>query len=412
MKVQYLIFSIIFFLAVNDSKAQKYGCTDPVAINFDPSATDNDGSCTYDVSSVLPTTSNNLAENLKETSGLIKWNDQIWTFNDDTDTNIYSLDTINGTILYTYPLKGTKNVDWEEISQDDKYIYIGDFGNNVNGNRTDLKILRIDKKSILIDSPVIDTINYSYSNQDNFTPSGANNTDFDCESFIVSPDSIFLFTKQWVSNKTSVYALSKTPGTYIANLKTTYDVSGLITGAVYLESKKLIVLCGYSNLLQPFLYLLYDFNSSDFFSGNKRKISISLPFHQVEGIATTNGLKYYISNEYFTKPPYITILQQFHILDLSSFLSNYLDKITNIKDIERRNNFSVFPVPSSGFIFMKTDNDYLPLDYSLTNQSGQTILTGKLIGENQTINISDLSVGMYLLNIGAENSHSCKVIKR
>jgi hypothetical protein len=412
MKLLYLIFPIFSLLAINDLKAQIFGCTDPMATNFNPSATNNDGSCTYIEASIAPESSFDLSDNIKETSGLIKWHDQIWTFNDNDDINIYSLDTINGNILNTYALSNTINIDWEEISQDDDYVYIGDFGNNVNGNRTDLKILRIDKNSILVNSTLIDTINFSYSNQDDFSPSGADNTDFDCESFIVSADSIFLFTKQWVSNKTNLYAVSKTPGTYIANLKSTLNVNGMITGAVYLESKKLIVLCGYSNLLQPFIYLLYDFNGSDFFNGNKRKITVSLPFHQVEGIASTNGLKYYISNEYFTQPPFITTSQKLHILDLSSFLSNFINSITSVTDTQTRNDFSIFPVLANDFITLKTDDGLLPVNYFFTNQSGQIVLTGILTKENPIISISDLSVGVYILNIGAENKKSFKVIKR
>lgn len=85
----------------------------------------------------------------------------------------------------------------------------------------------------------------------------------------------------------------------------------------------MIVLTGYSSSLQPFLYLLYDFNETAFFSGNKRKIGLNLPFHQVEGIATTDGLKFYISNEYFNQFT-INVPQKIHTLNLSSYLQNYL----------------------------------------------------------------------------------------
>jgi hypothetical protein len=92
------------------------------------------------------------------------------------------------------------------------------------------------------------------------------------------------------------------------------DVKGLVTGAVYLESKKMVALCGYSKLLQPFVYLLYDFKGRDFFSGNKRKLAVGLPFHQVEGITSSDGVRFYISNESFKKPPYFSNAQQMHTL--------------------------------------------------------------------------------------------------
>ena len=82
--------------------------------------------------------------------------------------------------MQQFNITGVENYDWEEISSDSLFIYVGDFGNNVNGNRTDLHILRIEKNSLLINSPVIDTISFTYSDQTDFTPTGSNNTDFDC----------------------------------------------------------------------------------------------------------------------------------------------------------------------------------------------------------------------------------------
>jgi len=392
--------------------AQIAGCPDLQATNYNPSATINDGSCLYDPVSITPTASFSLSAEIKETSGLIEWDNHLWSHNDDTDINLYTLDTTNCTISQVYALNGVENMDWEEISQDDNYVYVGDFGNNASGNRKDLHILRIEKNSLLSNTPLIETIYFSYADQTDFTPAGNNNTDFDCEAFIISGDSIFLFTKQWISQKTSIYSFPKVPGTYIAKLNSTYNVGGLITGATLLPSRKLIALSGYSTALQPFIYLLYDFKSSDYFSGNKRKISVSLPFHQVEGIATTNGLKYYISNEYFSQPPYITIPQKLHILDLSNFLGDYINDLYNPVTTQSLNKDIIFPNPSSDFINLKTEKYFLPVTYRIMNQSGNMVMTGKLNSENTGINISGLSSGVYILEIEKDKIQSFKVIRK
>jgi hypothetical protein len=413
MKTVYLILIISFSLCLKNSFAQPSGCTDILATNYNSSATSNDGSCLYSAASVSPTSSFNLDSNLAETSGLIKWDNHIWTHNDDTDTHIYSLDTLNGNEIQAYQLNGVVNTDWEEISQDDNFIYVGDFGNNANGNRTDLKILKIDKNSLLASSPIIDSINFSYSNQTDFSPTGANHTDFDCEAFVVTTDSIYLFTKQWVSNKISLYSLPKTPGTYIANLKATLDVQGLITGSVLMESRHLIALCGYSNYLQPFTYLLYDYNGVDYFGGNKRKIDISLPFHQVEGIATSNGLKYFISNEYFNhSSPNVTVPQQLHILDLSSFLNNYLNPtITGVSESKPQNKVSIFPNPATHQINVELNSDIIEKEYIIWDQYGKAVLMGQLKNKNSIIEIGNLSSGIYLLSVGADLKETFKVVK-
>jgi hypothetical protein len=406
-----LLTSISLLFLCSSAFAQVPGCTDPLANNYNPTATVNDGSCTYNAAAVSPSASVNLVNTLAETSGIIKWNNQLWTHNDSDDINLYALDTLNGSIKLTQPLPGTENIDWEEISQDSGFVYVGDFGNNLNGNRTDLKILKISKSSLLSGSPSIESINFSYSNQLNFTPTGANNTDFDCEAFIVSSDSIFLFTKQWVSNKTGLYALSKQPGTHVAKYKSTYNVQGLITGAVYKETENLIALSGYSVSLQPFIYLLYDFRNHNFFTGNKRKISLSLPFHQVEGIATTEGLKYYLTNEKFFQQP-ISIVQKLHTVDLTEFLEGYLNSqvTTSIAGIGRNTNFEIYPVPAKQFVNVKTGSSFLPVSYFMTNQLGQIVLTGKLTDEISRIDISGIPAGIYIFKIKDQIRNGYKLI--
>lgn len=403
------LFLTTFFIFTQNLRAQQTGCIDKMANNYNASASVNDGSCEYDLDAITPILSFELNPAISETSGLIKWDDKIWTHNDSGgDTNLYALDTLNGNVVQTVALTGTLNSDWEEISQDADYIYVGDFGNNTAGNRTDLKILRICKNSILSQTPVIDTIYFSYSNQTVFTPSSSNNTDFDCEAFIVSTDSIFLFTKQWDSEKTSVYSLPKTPGNYVAQLKSTLNVQGLITGSVYLQSENLIALCGYTKSLKPFIYLLYDFQNTDFFSGNKRKILISLPFHQMEGITTSDGLKYYLSNERF---PQASVLQKLHVFDLSDFTSHYLFNTLSNSEIGMEASYAIHPNPANQFIAVESSSFQTNESYLLINQIGQIVLKGKLTSVNRKIDISTLESGTYFLTIDKETMQSFKVIK-
>lgn len=293
------------------------GCTDPLANNYNLAATQNDGSCTYDPVIVSPINTYTLNTKLSETSGLIFWNDNLWTHNDNGDTNLYEIHPSNGSIMSSISLDPEINKDWEEISQDEDYVYVGDFGNNVNGNRTDLKILKVTKSSILAGIPHIEIINFTFEDQIDFSPKGANNTNYDCEAFIITDDYIFLFTKEWVSNETRVYKLPKIPGTYQAELQETYNIKGLVTGAAYNNEKGIIALSGYTNFLQPFIFLLYEFTENNFFGANKRRLDIDLPFYQVEGITTDDGLNFSISNESFETTG---TTQQLHILDLKPYL--------------------------------------------------------------------------------------------
>jgi len=307
----------LFLLAC---QVQTTGCTDPLANNYNPSTSDNDGTCTYDPIAVSAIKTFELSPVLKGTSGLMIWDGNIWTHNDHGDTILYGLDPNSAEITKEYSLLGVVNTDWEEISQDDQYIYIGDFGNNGSGNRTDLHILRIEKDGLKAGNQRIDTIWFSYSNQTDLRPQRSNMTDFDCEAMILSGDSIYLFTKQWISGGSSIYSLPKYPGVHKALYKVSHNVPGLVTAASYIESKQLVVLCGYTLLLDPFFYLLTDFRGTDFFSGNKRRVGIVLPFHQIEGLATEDGKNYYISNERTQLEEFPDKAQGLHIFDLSPFL--------------------------------------------------------------------------------------------
>lgn len=318
--------TILFFLLIfSVSYSQISGCTDPLSVNYNSAATENDGSCIYKNLKVKPDYSIKLGDSIKETSGLIYFDNLLWTHNDDHDKTIYGLDSL-GKIKKRIILNQVTNHDWEEISQDSSHLYIGDFGNNFSGNRNDLQILKIKKKSFLEENPIIEAISFKYSNQTDFSAQKSNTTNFDCEAFIVSKDSIYLFTKQWKSSKTDIYVLPNQSGNYIAKFKNTIDTKGLVTGATYLEDKKIIVLCGYSKTGKTFLYLLYDFKDYNFLSGNKRKIDLKLPFHQIEGITTKDGLHYFITNESLVRKPILNIPQQIHYLDLSSVLGSYLHK--------------------------------------------------------------------------------------
>lgn len=260
-----------------------------------------------------------LNKKLNETSGLIFWNNTFWTHNDDTDTNLYALDSV-GNIVKSINIPNVKNTDWEEIQQDENHLYIGDFGNNASGNRTDLHIIKIEKLSIVNNAPKVEIITFSYKNQMDFTKKPANKTNFDCEAFVVSGDSIYLFTKEWKSKQTTLYTMPKVTGNYQIIPKSKFNSKGLITGATFVESKNIVVLCGYTKNGKPFVTVFYDFKNNDFLSGKHFKIKLKPRFQQIEAITSQDGLRFFLTSEhlkFLTK----NNLQKMHFLDLSAFIT-------------------------------------------------------------------------------------------
>ena len=88
MNIKYFIAALIILFSKPMMNAQTLGCTDPMAINYNPNATINNGSCVYADTSIAPNSSVNLDAKVTETSGLIKWNNHIWTHNDNDDLNL------------------------------------------------------------------------------------------------------------------------------------------------------------------------------------------------------------------------------------------------------------------------------------------------------------------------------------
>ena len=100
-KFRYLFFLLLLNGLQLKITAQIAGCTDPLANNYNSHATINNGSCVYNTVTVSPVVTHTLVTQLTETSGLIFWNDTIYTHNDNTDKRIYGLDSSSGSIIKT-----------------------------------------------------------------------------------------------------------------------------------------------------------------------------------------------------------------------------------------------------------------------------------------------------------------------
>ena len=242
----------------------------------------------------------NLPSKVDESSGIIYWNGKIWTHNDSKkQAALFEVNPTDGELISTLPIATLSNQDWEEVAQDEQYIYIGDFGNN-HGTRKNLKIFKVSKQEIVTTKAVqrVDTIHFTYPDQTNFEgPTHAHN--YDCEAMITAGDSLYLFTKNFKDQQSRLYSLPKTPGKYAAQLKGRFNTQGTITGASINRVDRVVGLSGYfydeGNFL-PFVWWLWDYPEQDFFSGKKQRIN--LPHHvQVEGICYDKDGQFFISSE-------------------------------------------------------------------------------------------------------------------
>lgn len=290
---------LCFFLLGNiiQLSAQE-GCTDPQAENYSPAAAENDGSCTYSETNYNPLCISIFPEEIKECSGLEFFDNQLYAINDSGDgTVVYQIDSTNARVIRRIWIGNTTNVDWEELTSDEDYLYIGDFGNNF-GTRRDLKIIKVPKNELLRDTTTSEEITFRYADQTDFTPRSRDN-DHDCEAFFAYKDRLYLFSKNWVDGKTRMYFLPKTPGDYTLTPQAEFDVNGQITAADISVDGKNILLLGYTETANIFMWLLFDYQEFMPFSGNKRRIKLGtfLSRSQTEALTFQDTTEGFIGGE-------------------------------------------------------------------------------------------------------------------
>jgi len=81
-----------------------------------------------------------------------------------------------------------------------------------------------------------------------------------------------------------------------------------------------------------------------------------------------------------------------------------------IGDQIQNNSISIFPNPAQNVINVMADNKFLSEIYSIYDNRGKVVLTGKLNSQNTTIELGNLSGGIYMFSVG-ENMQTFKIIK-
>lgn len=344
------------------------------------------------------TTKYDLPETVDETSGLLFLNGKLITHNDSGDNaNLYELDTISGNIVRTINISNATNVDWEDITQDDTYIYIGDFGNN-NGNRQDLKIYRILKTDYSNNTSITaDIISFSYEDQVDFTTNPYNH-DFDAEAFSVYNNQLIIFSKNWASSEVKAYSIPKTVGNHSAKNMGSYNSEGLITGATYNKEDNSFLLCGYSSDGSTFLLYLKNVDIQNPFIGVIERTNITSfvsSFSQTEGIAHIVGNKYFLSRESVNRNingNQVVLPQHLFRFDNGSFKTLNIEEYNSIS-------LKVFPNPSQDVLFI---NGIEVKKIMVIDINGKAILNQK--NSSNQIRINKLTAGTYFLKIVSKSN--------
>lgn len=240
-----------------------------------------------------------LPKDCSGSSSLFFLDGRLWTCNDHGPLRLYAIDTLSGRVDSVVDL-GVRVYDLEEVAQDDRYLFFGDVGDN-KGTRDDLRILRLAKGDLRRHRYRFDTIAFAYPARN-----AANRRDFDCEAFVAAGDSLYLFTKQWLSQGTVCYALPNRPGHHIARRRFSIASRGLVTAACLPPQPRDpaacdLILLGYTLAVRPFVIFVNGFSSAAAKTITARRLPLANAMGtQTEGIATLDGRRFFLTNEAFS----------------------------------------------------------------------------------------------------------------
>lgn len=404
-----MCFSVKVFLIVigllqlgQNLNAQISGCTDKKAGNFNNQATINDGTCVYSETYITPKHISNLSNDVSETSGLFVHQGEVWTNNDSGgDAALYNIDAITGEVIRKVFIKNIPAIDWEDIAKDDDFVYIGDFGNN-NGNRKNLRIIKfplIELDQDTITSATIMTFNYS--DQSDFTSEPENNN-YDAEAFIALGDSLYIFSKSWRNLRSRIYSLPKIFNNYSAHMLDSLLPNGLVTGADFLKNEHIVVLCGYNKVLQPFIYMMWDYGNKNFTEGNHRKINLNLPLRQVEGIGIDHLKLAYFSNESLVNN-LLDIPAAMYEIDLTEWIIP--NEVDSSREVIVNETIKLYPNPTRDLLNIEWEAGVEIQKIEIFSVDGKYSEVWALRKQEGKfgIEISELKRGMYLMKLSGKS---------
>lgn len=226
----------------------------------------------------------------------------LWAINDSgNSTEIHQIDSL-GEIHRSVNISNAKNIDWEDLTQDDfGHFFIGDFGNNKN-NRNDLTVYKIENPIDLKSGETeAEIIKFKFFDQDlNNTNDSVKN--FDLEAFLFYKGRLYLFTKNRTKpfdGYTNLYRMedyaSNQKAQKIGKFKTCRagKFQCWITGAAISPNRKTVALLGSNKI-----WIFKNWKGDDFFSGQVTEIDLGL-ITQKEAITFKNDSTLVIADEYF-----------------------------------------------------------------------------------------------------------------
>ncbi|PKP52850.1 MAG: hypothetical protein CVT92_07170 [Bacteroidetes bacterium HGW-Bacteroidetes-1] len=324
---------------------------------------------------------------LKESSGIIVSHpNRIWSHNDSgNDNEIYCFDT-TGILIRTVEITNIANIDWEDLATDTEgRIFINDAGNN-NNNRTDLAIHVIANPEEFASNTIqASTIHFTLNDQVAFPPP-LYNRNFDIEGIAWHNDSLLLFTKNRstpMNGYCKMYRLSQNPG-----IQTAFLIDSVYLGSANSDAQVTAASINHATkdlllLTQTKIIAFKHPQDGNYFKGLKTVYPFSFLPGQVESIDYVDDFKVYISEEGDSNQS--GYLYKVDLPDATGLSANFENISFTKKIIDQ-------------FLFIALNNPEDQINrLEICNINGVAVVISPR--NNQSINLSNLPNGIYILKI-------------
>jgi hypothetical protein len=165
---------------------------------------------------------------------------------------------------------------------------------------------------------------------------------------------------------------------------------------------------GWSN----FIFVITGLNQSVYYNGNLIGNSTN---SQITALGRSIANLYFGVSQWSSSYYYTGELDDIGIwnraLTSTEITSLFNSSTVGINEVSQNNLFSVYPNPAHGQINVKADAKLLGSIYTVYDNTGKVVLSGKIIAENTVIELGKLSGGIYLFSVGENMKQTFKVIK-
>ncbi len=226
-----------------------------------------------------------LPKSLKETSAIekIKGSELLWVIEDaGNKNNLYGLNE-NGKIIKDIDIDNVQNIDWEDLTSDDRgNIYIGDFGNNEK-KRKRFAIYKVTQPDEIDDKTNAEVITFEL-------PEDFKSLDF--EAFFIYNDLFYIFSKS--DKNCKVFNVPNSIGHHEASFNSKIKWDGKhnkVTSADISANGTTVVLLNHDKL-----WKITDFAFDNLLGGSMESIDFEHS-SQKEGIHFLNNSNVLITDE-------------------------------------------------------------------------------------------------------------------